>query len=131
MNRWTGRAAVVGTVLGLALTTAVPAVAGGDDVEQRGSCKGTGDSNWRLRVKEDDGRLEVEGRVYSGRAGQRWNWKILHDGDVSFQGRARTYGSSGKLEVERQVVDVSGYDAIGWRARNPHTGERCRGHVGL
>lgn len=127
MRSLTGRGAVLGVVVGLALTTAVPALAtGGDDV--RGSC--TGNSGWRLKADSNDGRIRVEARVDDARVGQLWKWRILHDGYVSFHGRKRA-DAGGYVRVERTVVDTSGYDAIGWRARNARTGERCKGQLTL
>jgi len=99
---------------------------GGDDrVIQVGSC--TGSTDWKLKVKTDDGRLEVEGEVDSNRNGQRWDWTIRHNGSVSARGTATTVAPSGSFEVERRVVDLAGTDRIVFRA--VHAGEVCRGVV--
>jgi hypothetical protein len=113
--------------VGLGVMTATPATAGDDEVIRRGNCSGTAD--WKLKVKTDDGRLEVEGEVDSNRVGQRWRWRILHNGDVSARGRAVTTAPSGSFDVERRVVNSPGVDRIRWRAVNRATGQTCLGGV--
>ena len=111
--------------VGLGVLTAVPATAGDDEVIRRGNCSGSAD--WKLKVKTDDGRLEVEGEVDSNRVGQRWRWQIRHNGNVSARGRAVTTARSGSFDVERRVVNAPGVDRIGWRAVNRATGQTCSG----
>ena len=111
--------------VGLGVLTAVPATAGDDEVIRRGNCSGTAD--WKLKVKTDDGRLEVEGEVDSNRVGQRWRWRIVHDGNVSARGRAITRRPSGSFDVERRVVNAPGVDRIRWRAVHRASGQTCRG----
>ncbi|GAA1940299.1 hypothetical protein [Nocardioides hwasunensis] len=100
---------------------------GGDDDEvvRTGRC-GAG-ATWKLKVKPDDGRLEVEGEVDSNVAGQRWRWTLRHNGSVSDRGAGTTTGRSGSFEVERTVVDLAGTDTIAFRA--VHRGKVCRGVV--
>ena len=111
--------------VGMGVVSAAPATAGDDEVIREGNCSGRAD--WQLKAKTDDGRLEVEGEVDSNRVGQRWRWRILHDGDVSARGRAVTTARSGSFDVERRIVNAPGVDRIGWRAVNPATGQTCRG----
>ena len=103
------------------------ATAGDGDVVRRGSC--TGHTDWKLKAKHDDGRLEVEGEVDSNRNGQNWRWRMVHNGSVSARGWATTHAPSGSFEVERRMVNLGGTDKIVFRARNPRTGEVCRGVV--
>ena len=102
---------------------------GGDDgrVERSGSCSGSTD--WKLKAKPDDGRLEVEGEIDSNRIGQTWNWVIRHNGSVSARGQRQTTGPSGSFTVERRLVNLPGVDTIVFWARNPASGETCRGVV--
>ena len=124
------------TVAGLALAAAaatvpgVPAVArhGNDDrVVRTGSC--TGSADWKLKVKTDDGRLEVEGEVDSNRSGQTWRWQIRHDGSLSAHGVRQTAGRSGSFSVERKIVNLRGTDRVVFRAVRTNTGEVCRGVI--
>ena len=100
---------------------------GGDDdrVIRTGTCRGRAD--WKLKVKTDDGRLEVEGEVDSNRTGQAWRWVIRHNGSVTARGTSRTSGRSGSFSVERKVVNLAGTDRLVFRAR--YAGQVCRGVV--
>jgi hypothetical protein len=99
---------------------------GGDDrVIRVGSC--TGSADWKLKVKTDDGRLEVEGEVDSNQTGQRWAWTIRHNGGVSVRGTSRTTGRSGSFSVERTIVNLPGTDRVVFRA--VHAGQVCRGVI--
>ena len=110
------------------ITVAGPAQAkGGDDVVRRGSC--TGATHWKLKVKPDDGRLEVEAEVDSNRVGQTWGWRLVHNGSTSASGTATTTAPSGSFEVRRRMVNLAGTDTITLRASNARTGERCVGTV--
>ncbi len=80
-----------------------------------------------LKASPEDGRIEVEGEVDSNVNDQQWNWRIRHNGDVAARGSAVTTGPSGSFEVRRLVGDAADTDRIGWRARNPNSGEVCRG----
>ena len=100
---------------------------GGDDdrVITTGSCSAGAD--WKLKVKTDDGRLEVEGEVDSNRAGQTWAWSLRHNGSLSARGTATTTARSGSFDVERKIVDLAGTDRVVFRAT--YAGQTCRGVV--
>jgi hypothetical protein len=125
------RSLVVGVALaGLSVgTLAVGAAAGAGDDDDRvirtGSCSAGAD--WKLKVKTDDGRLEVEGEIDSNVAGQRWRWTIRHNGSVSDRGVGTTTPRSGSFEVERKIVDLAGTDRVVFRA--VRDGQTCRGVV--
>lgn len=108
---------------------AAPAASASNDDDDRvirtGSCSGSAD--WKLKVKTDDGRLEVEGEVDSNVAGQRWRWALRHNGSVSDRGVSTTTARSGSFEVERKIVDLAGTDRVVFRA--VHDGQTCRGVV--
>jgi len=99
----------------------------GDDVVRRGSC--SGHAHWKLKAKHDDSRIEVEAEVDSDHSGQTWHWRLRHNGSLSAQGTRTTQPPSGSFEVHRRVVDLTGSDTLRFRARNPHSGEVCRGTV--
>jgi hypothetical protein len=115
---------LAGSALAL-LAPLSPASAGDDRVERSGSC--SAGARWDLKVKSDDGRLEVEGEVDSNQSGQTWRWRFRHNGEVAAKGRKETAGPSGSFSVERRLVDLQGTDKIVFRAR--HDGETCRGVV--
>ena len=99
---------------------------GGDGrVVKTGSC--TDGSRWKLKVKNDDGRLETEGEVDSNVSGQTWSWKIKDNGSVAASGSSTTGGRSGSFTGEGKISDRSGIDKVTFRAS--HSGEVCTGTI--
>ena len=113
--------------MGLSLVVAAPADAGDREVIRRGSCSGSTD--WKLKAKEEDGRIEVEAEIDSNRNGQTWHWRLVHNGSVTARGTKTTRAPSGSFEVRRVVVDLAGADHLKLRARKGASGETCRGSV--
>lgn len=123
---------VTATLLAAALPlVAAPAHAGGSDgrVINTGSCSGSTD--WKIKAKPDDGRIEVEAEIDSNKAGQSWDWVLRHDGGVTARGTSVTRGRSGSFSIERRTVDADGTDRFTFRAVNPATGEVCVAKVDL
>jgi hypothetical protein len=114
-------AALLVAALPAATTTA--AQASDDDKIRRGSCSGSTD--WKIKAKADDGRIEVEGEIDSNHRGQSWKWVLKHDGSVSARGSATTKGPSGSFSVERKTVNAKGVDHFTFRAKRPASGEVC------
>jgi hypothetical protein len=104
---------------------AAPASAGGREVRERGSC--SAGSTWKLDVKKDNSRLEVEYEVDQGVSGDVWRVRIRQNGDRIFAGRRTTAGDSGSFDVSLRTRDRSGSDRFVARARNTSTDEVCRG----
>ena len=123
----TALAATTIAVVGLTGVGVAPAFAGDDEVIREGNCSGSAD--WKLKVKTDDGRLEVEGEVDSNVRGQQWTWRILRNGNVAARGTATTTGRSGSFSIERRVTNGPGSDRIGFRARNAASGQTCSGNL--
>jgi hypothetical protein len=118
-----GLAAIVTAVV---LVSAVPAAAGDDrEVIRTGNCSRA--SDWKLKLKLDDGRIETEFEVDQNRNGQRWRVVLRRDGAVFFRGIRTTRAPSGSFEVERRPVNRAGRDRISARAVNLRSGEVCRG----
>jgi hypothetical protein len=132
MHTFKVRSAAAALTVGLVAAVATPALAsggGGREVRKSGAC--THAAVWKLKAKPDNGRIEVEGEVDSNRVGQKWRWRVFHDGRVSAHGVSRTKAPSGSFSVERLLVNTPGRDRIGWRAVNRRSGERCHGTVRL
>lgn len=106
-----------------------PALANDEDVIKRGSC--SGGTTWKVKAKPDDGRLEVEGEVDSNRSGQKWRWRLVHNGSLSARGKRVTKPPSGSFEVKRRVVDLKGTDQLKFRAKHRNTGEVCVGRLNI
>lgn len=127
-NRMRSAVAGLAVVAATATLSAGPAGASDDDrVIRTGNC--TMGADWKLKVKTDNGRLEVEGEVDSNVVGQRWRWRIRHNGSITARGTAETVAPSGSFEVERRLVNLPGTDRIVFRAVHRKTGEVCRGVI--
>ena len=117
----------------LLIATALPAIGAGaaqasdDDTIRRGSC--TVSTDWKIKVKPDDGRIEVEAEIDSNRNGQTWRWVLSQDGNVADRGRSVTTGRSGSFSVERRTNNTPGTDSFKFRA--VHGGEVCVARVTL
>ena len=120
------------TISTLALTglTIAPAVAGDDDdnrVERNGSC--SAGTDWKIKAKADDGRIEVEAEIDSNKVGQSWSWKFKDNGTVFATGTSTTTAPSGSFEVKRKPANKAGTDNFVFRAVHPKSGEVCRATV--
>lgn len=112
----------------LALTGPTAMASGGGPVNQNnGSCSGSTD--WKMKAKADDGRIEVEFEVDSNVSGQVWAVKITDNGNRVFKGDRTTGGASGSFSVERKVTNLAGTDKFVGKATNVATGETCTGRV--
>lgn len=105
------------------------AVGGDDDVRSSGSC--TRNSNWKLKLSPDEGRIEVEYEVDQNVNGQKWRVTLRNDGVRFFSGRRTTQPPSGSFEVRRLTGNGPGADRITARARNLSTDELCRGSASI
>jgi hypothetical protein len=124
-SRWT-RFGALALVAATTLLPAASAEANDGDVIKRGSCSGRAD--WKLKASpESGGSIEVEGEVDSNKVGQKWSWKIKHNGSLSARGTRTTVAPSGSFSVRRVLVDLRGADDILFKARNVRSGEVCRG----
>jgi len=123
-SRWT-RFGALALVAATTLIPAASAQAKDGDVVKRGNCSARAD--WKLKASPENGRIEVEGEVDSNRVGQKWSWKIKHNGSLSASGTKTTVAPSGSFEVRRVLVNVRGDDRIVFRATNNRSGETCRG----
>jgi hypothetical protein len=130
-TRRIGSMALAALMIG-GLTATVPAVSatakdGDGRVIRTGDCSGRTD--WKIKAKPDDGRIEVEWEVDQNRNGQVWTWTIRHDGSTVASGRRTTSAPSGSFSVERRIVDAQGQHRVSATARNVRTGEVCRASV--
>ena len=111
-----------------ALLLAPAAFAKGDNgrVERTGDC--SLHSNWKLKVKPDDGRLDVEFEVDQNTIGVRWHVVLKRNGNKVREANRVTQAPSGSFSYERRIADPAGTDRIvGVATRD--SGERCRGSV--
>jgi hypothetical protein len=111
---------------GLALVAAPASLGKDGDVLVRGTCSGA--SSAKLKLSEEDGRIEVEFEVDQNRNGVRWAVtlrRVVPGGTpLLFSGTRVTRPPSGSFELRRVVTDRPGSDTI--RARASRQGEVCR-----
>jgi hypothetical protein len=122
------RRSMVAGVLGVALVSAGGTAAqasggGGNEVRISGHCSAA--SVWKLKVKKDNGALEVGFEVDSNRSGQLWGVTMSDNTVRFFSGSRLTTAPSGSFEVDKRTANRPGTDRIHAVATNAKTGERC------
>jgi hypothetical protein len=118
-------AAIVGAML--VGGAAGPALAKDGDVIRTGPCSGPSDR--KLKLSDEDGRIEVEYEVDQDVVGDVWRVRLRHDGDLVFSGRRTTRAPSGSFEVRILQADRPGDDVFRARAVNTRTSEVCGGRA--
>jgi hypothetical protein len=116
-------------VAALVVPAAPAAMAEGNDGEVRRSGSCSGNADWKLKAKPDDGRLEVEWEVDSNRSGQTWRVRIFDNGNRVVATRATTHGPSGSFSVERKIANLAGSDRLVARARHLGGSQVCSGSL--
>jgi hypothetical protein len=107
---------LIAALSGLVLTfTAAPlAVAKDGDVLVRGTC--TGSTTSKLKLSEENGRIEVEFEVDQNRNGVRWNVAIFRNGNRVARMTKVTAGRSGSFEARALLADGAGRETVRARA---------------
>ena len=123
MKTHTTRIAPLALAVLVALVVLAPAAAKDGDVLVRGTC--TGPSSSKLKLSEEDGRIEVEFEVDQNRNGVRWSVVLRRPTAVVARASAVTRGPSGSFELRRVVGNQAGDDRITARATRA-SGEVCR-----
>jgi hypothetical protein len=103
----------------------VPTLAKDGDVIRRGACSGA--SDWKLKLSEQNGRIEVEYEVDQNHVGDTWRVRLRHNDDLVFAGKRTTKAPSGSFQVRILQRNRSGDDVFRGRAVNLRTGEICGG----
>lgn len=127
MRRKISKVLVASMVGLLTIGAAAPAIAGDGDVERSGACSGR--SDWKLKLKDENGAIEAEYEVDQNVVGDVWRVRIRRDGNLVFAGTRRTRAPSGSFEVRIVRPNPPGDDAFRARAVNTSTGEVCRGRA--
>jgi hypothetical protein len=114
-----GLACTIAAALAVSIAPAASAK-GGTGTRIAGACSASSTSH--LKVKQDDGRLQVEFEVDQNRNGVPWNVTLLRNGSTVFAGTRTTSAPSGSFSVERKVA--GGTSAV-ISARATRNGETC------
>jgi hypothetical protein len=106
----------------IALVAAPAGVAKDGDIRVRGTCTGAATS--KLKLSEEDGRIEVEFEVDQNRNGVRWNVAIFQNGTRVARMTRVTRGPSGSFEARIVASDRAGTGGFVARATRP-SGQTC------
>ena len=129
MKRAQLRRVVTSCAICVAALVAIPTTsAKNGDVLVRGTC--TKASAAKLKLSEEDGRIEVEFEVDQNRNGVRWSVVLRRPATVLLRTTRLTRPPSGSFELRRVVADLAGRDRISARATSP-SGEVCRATAAL
>jgi hypothetical protein len=124
--------AIIATLVGLVVLASTATAAGtkGDrGIVKTGKC--SAHSTWKLKAKNDDGRIETEFEVDQNRVGKRWHVTIFRNGSKVFSGIRTTRAPSGSFEIGRLLAGTAGTDRIVAKARALSSGETCRGALSI
>jgi hypothetical protein len=91
---------------------------GGDDDEVRTSGTCGGGARSELRLKADDGAIELRFEVRGARRGS-WRVVVVQERRVAWRGTVSAGSGSRSFRVERELDDLPGADAIMVRASGP------------
>lgn len=116
----------IGLVVAVAMLLPSLALAKDGDVIRRGTC--TGATTWKLKLSEEDGRIEVEFEVDQNVNGVRWKVAIFQNGKRIARMTKVTRGPSGSFEARVLAPNRSGADAFRARATRA-SGEVCAGRA--
>jgi hypothetical protein len=114
--------AITGAAVGLAPTASAKGAPG---VKVSGSC--SQNSTAKLKLKTDDGRVQVEFEVDQNRNGIPWKVTLRRNGSLVARVAATTHAPSGSFSVRRLIPGAQGtFVAVATRS-----GERCAAHAGV
>jgi hypothetical protein len=122
MRKWSVGILAGAIALAIALVSAPAGVAKDGDVRVAGKC--TKSSTSKLKLSEEDGRIEVEFEVDQNRNGVRWNVVLQQNGRRIARMSRVTRGPSGSFEARIVAANRSGPDAFRARATS-RSGEVC------
>jgi hypothetical protein len=94
----------------VALAAAPTAVAKDGDILRRGTC--TGSTTSKIKLSEENGRIEVEFEVDQNRNGVRWNVAIRQNGRRVASLTRVTRGPSGSFEARIVAPNRAGTDTF-------------------
>jgi hypothetical protein len=113
----------------MALTVAIPGVAGADtsDVRRTGNCSIK--SDWEMRIQDEGRTLRVRWRVNSRIQDQTWQLTLAHNGQ-QIATATRVVNGEGQATLERREIrDRAGPDRFTGTAQSAPSGETCAGEA--
>jgi hypothetical protein len=123
------RVTTVAAVVVAAVSAAVPAaLAKNGDPQVRGTC--TVRSTAKLKLSDENGRIEVEFEVDQNRNRVSWKVKLQRNGKPVASTTAVTRAPSGSFTVRRVIANAPGVVRVTATAISP-SGERCTAQAKL
>lgn len=120
MNKVTRTIAAV-VSLGVVAAPIPSALAKRGDKIVRGTC--SANSSIKLKLSDENGRIEVEAEVDQNRNGVAWTYALAKNGVTVKRGTATTRAPSGSFSVRRLMSNSAGVDRVAIRASR--AGEVC------
>lgn len=114
--------AALAVMLAVAVAAAPAAFAKDGDLRVGGTC--TRSSTAKLKLSDEDGRLEVEFEVDQNRNGVPWKVVLRRNGVLVTSATAVTRAPSGSFELRRVLGRAGATTRIAARATSP-SGETC------
>jgi hypothetical protein len=118
----TTRILVAGLLASATALAPAAAFAKDGDIIQRSSC--SKNSSAKLKLSEENGRIETEFEVDQNRSGVTWKVTLRRNGATVATTSATTRGRSGSFSVRRVLANGAGADTVVAKAKSP-TGEVC------
>jgi hypothetical protein len=98
-------------------------------VTRSGPCSAA--SNWKLKLSNENGKVEAEFEVDQNVVGDTWKVRMADNGTVFFKGQRTTAAPSGSFEVRKLTANQAGTDRVVAKAMNLSTGETCTGRASI
>jgi hypothetical protein len=121
MTRTKVGATILATGVLALLALGSPALAKDGDVLVRGTCSAR--SAVKLKLSEENGRIEIEAEVDQNRNGVPWTVTLTRDGVRVARAVRVTRPPSGSFELRRLVANGAGAEVV--RVVATRRGERC------
>jgi hypothetical protein len=122
MNRWSIGTLLAVVGLAIALVAAPAGSAKRGEVRVQGTC--TGPSTSKLKLKDEDGRIELEFEVDQNRNGVRWTVVVFQNGNRIARTTRVTRAPSGSFEARVLAPNRAGLDKFVAKATRA-SGEAC------
>jgi hypothetical protein len=129
MNTTKLAAVAAATVLTAVAVPAAAQAAGADPTINTGGCSGA--ATWKMKVKPQNGGIEVEYEIDASRAGQQWKVNMFHNGKRVIADVFTTRGRSGSFTIRTVEPNRAGRDRISGHATRLGDGQTCRGGAGF
>ena len=122
MIKWSRGIVIGALVAAMALAVAPAGLAKDGDVRVAGAC--TRGTTSKIKLSEENGRIEVEFEVDQNRNGVRWTVALVQNGKRIVRLSRVTRGPSGSFEARVVAPNTAGADAFRGTATSP-SGEVC------